>query len=139
MQGNVGRTQTKPSSKPSSKPVGRKQHKDWSMEDEIISAWVDATDRFGGFNTNFRRGIASDLLAMNCTPELVTEIIKWKRPNGNTMSYEFSYLTEDLPEYLVIKSRHAKEAERAAEAKAKMDEIARQNRLMNEEAGVKYA
>lgn len=135
----VEQTQSKPLSKPISKPVVRKTQKDWSLEDAIISAWVDATDRFGGFNTNFRRTQAGDLLAMNCTPEIVVEIIKWKRPNGNTMSYEFGYLAEDLPEYLVIKARETKETERAAAAKAKMEETMRINRTLDEQAGVRHA
>lgn len=143
MQGNVARTQTNALSKPVSN-AGERKHKnsngrDWTLEDALIAAWVDATDRFGGFNSNFRRAHATDLLAMNCTPELVAEIVKWKRPNGNTLSYEFGYLSEDLPEYLVIKARDAKETQRKADAKAKMEETMRINQTLNEQAGVKYA
>lgn len=138
----VEHTQSKPYTKPNSKPVEpRKQNvsTDWLNEDALIEAWVDATDRFGTFNSKHRRADATQLLAMNCTPEMVAEIVKWKRPNGNTMSYEFGYLTDDLPEYLVIKARADKEAERKAAAKAKMDETIRINQAMDEQAGVKYA
>lgn len=134
----VEQTQSKPYTKPTTKPVVSAK-RNWDLEDALISAWVDATDRFGGFNSNFRRATATTLLEMNCTPEMVVEVIQWKRPTGNTQSYEFGYLLEDLPEYLVIKSRDQKEAERKAAAKAKMEETMRINRMMDEQAGVKYA
>lgn len=140
---NVARTQTNALSNTRSNAVGSRRNstkaKDWSNEDALITAWVDATDRFGTFNDGYRRKLATKLLALNCTVDMVVAIVKWKRPNGNTMSYEFHYLLDDLPEYLVIKARADKEAERKAAAKAKMDETIRINQAMDEQAGVKYA